>query len=121
MIWLNVICLNVIWLSRTPGLAERVLTECDLAECDLSECDWLSPSLVSCPVFSCFLLILHPSNLWMKRKKVLGINRKRDQNNFLGTTDDIKNITQNRNDVRVTQFQVKGVVAILCKGINSTA
>ena len=31
-----------------------------------------------------------------EKEKILDINRKRDQNNFLGTTDDIKNITQNR-------------------------
>ena len=34
------------------------------------------------------------------KEKVLGINRKR--NNFLGTTDIIRNISKNRIDVRVT-------------------
>ena len=61
-------------------------------------------------------------NLWMKRKKILDINKKKHQNNFLGTTDDNKNITPGTGrDVRVTQVRVKGVVAILSKDINSPA
>ena len=91
----------MIWLSRTPGLAERVLTECDLAECYLSECDWLNPSLQSCPVSSVFYSSANfTSNLMDVKEKVQGINRKR--NNFLGTTDVIRNISKNRIDVRVT-------------------